>query len=197
MVNTAIVLAGGESLRMGRDKAFIEFKGKSLIQRTLDTLKPLFKERFIIAKTREPYLSFEIPVFTDRYPNGGPLGGIYTGLFYSKGPVFAAACDMPFLNPKVIQFLTEKLKGFDAVVLKTPDGLHPLHGVYSKGVLSRMETRLQTGEVKMMDFLGRIRTLEIGADEIKPLDPNLLSLVNVNTPEELNRFLEMGQHDIG
>ncbi len=191
MVDTAIVLAGGESLRMGQDKAFIEFKGKSFIQRTLDTLKPLFNEIFIIAKKKDVFLSFGVPVHADQYPDGGALGGLYTGLFYSKGPVFAVACDMPFLNPKVIRFLTEKLHGFDAVVLKSPDGLHPLHGIYSKTVLPLMETLLQKGEVKMMDFLKRIKTLEIEVDQIRHLDPDLSSLININTPEELkNCFMD-------
>jgi molybdopterin-guanine dinucleotide biosynthesis protein A len=183
---TAIVLAGGESLRMGKDKAFIEFKGKSLIQRTLDTLKPLFKEILIIAKRKEPFSSFGVPVYVDIYPEGGPMGGIYTGLFHSKGPVFAVACDMPFLNPEVIRFLTGKLEDFDAVVLKSPDGLHPLHGVYSRPVLPVMKKLLEKREVKMMDFLKRINTLVIGVAEIRHLDPDLACLTNINTPEEMN-----------
>lgn len=186
MEMTAIVLAGGESLRMGKDKAFMEFKGKSLIQRTLDTLIPLFNDRMIIAKKREPFLSFGVPVYVDIYPDGGPMGGIYTGLFQSKGPVFAVACDMPFLNPEVIRFLTEKLNHFDAVVLKSPDGLHPLHGVYSRGVLPSMEKLLKKREVKMMDFLKRINTLVIPVAEIRHLDPDLKCLTNINTPEEMN-----------
>ncbi|MHB8481881.1 MAG: molybdenum cofactor guanylyltransferase [Nitrospiria bacterium] len=195
MVVTAIVLAGGESLRMGEDKAFIEFKGKSLILRALDTLKPLFQEISIVVKKREPFLFPGIPVHIDRYPDGGALGGLYTGLFHSKGPAFAVACDMPFLNPEVIRYLTGKLQDFDAVVLKSPDGLHPLHGVYSKARLPLMETLLEKGDVKMMDFLGRIKTLEIGVDQIRHLDPNLLCLVNVNTPEELKRCREMTKND--
>jgi molybdopterin-guanine dinucleotide biosynthesis protein A len=197
MEMAAIVLAGGESLRMGKDKAFIEFKGKSLIQRTLDTLKPLFNDIMIIAKRKEPFSSFGVPVCVDIYPEGGPMGGIYTGLFHSKGPVFAVACDMPFLNPEVIRFLTGKLlrpvdraiqrpDDFDAIVLKSPDGLHPLHGVYSRPVLPLMKKLLEKREVKMMDFLKRINTLVIGVAEIRHLDPDLACLTNINTPEEMN-----------
>ncbi|MBI1819314.1 MAG: molybdenum cofactor guanylyltransferase [Nitrospirae bacterium] len=186
MEMTAIVLAGGESLRMGKDKAFIEFKGKSLIQRTLDTLKPLFNDIMIVAKRKEPFSSFGVPVHVDIYPEGGPMGGIYTGLFHSKGPVFAVACDMPFLNPEVIRFLTGKLQNFDAIVLESPDGLHPLHGVYSRQVLPLMKKLLEKREVKMMDFLKRINTRVIGVAEIRHLDPELACLTNINTPEEMN-----------
>ena len=195
MVITAIVLAGGESFRMGEDKVFIEFNGKSFIQRTLDTLKPLFQEISIVAKKKELFLFLEVPVYIDRYPDGGALGGLYTGLLRSNGPVFAVACDMPFLNPEVIRFLTEKLQDFDAVVLKSPDGLHPLHGVYSKAALPLMKTLLEKGSVKMMDFLGQVKTLEIGVDQVRHLDPNLRCLVNVNTPEELKKYRERTNND--
>ncbi len=188
---TAVVLAGGESLRMGQEKAFIEFEGKSLIQRTLDTIKPVFKEIFIIAKKRELFFSFAVPVYADIYPNGGPMGGIFTGLSHSRGPVFAVACDMPFLNPEVIRFLAEKLQDFDAVVFRSPDGLHPLHGVYSKSILPMMKDLLNKGDVKMMNFLKKIKTLEIDLDQVRPLDSNLRFLTNINTPDELNRCLEM------
>lgn len=188
---TAVVLAGGESLRMGQDKAFIEFEGKSLIERTLNTLKPVFKEIFIIAKKRELFSAFELTVYADLYPDGGPMGGIYTGLSRSRGPVFAVACDMPFLNPEVIRFLLGKLQDFDAVVFRSPDGLHPLHGVYSKSVLPLMENLLNTGDLKMMNFLKKIKTLEIDLDQVSHLDPQLRCLTNINTPGELNRCLEM------
>jgi molybdopterin-guanine dinucleotide biosynthesis protein A len=187
----AVVLSGGESLRMGQDKGFIEFEGKSLIERTLDTLRPIFKEIFIIAKKRELFSSFALPVYSDIFPNGGPMGGIYTGFSYSRGPVFAVACDMPFLNPKVIGFLLGKLQNFDAVVFRSPDGLHPLHGVYSRSVIPMMENLLNKGDLKMMDFLQKIKTLEIDLDQVRHLDPQLRCLTNINTPEELNRCLEM------
>ncbi len=203
MEMTAIVLAGGESIRMGKDKAFIEFKGKSLIQRTLDTFstcesgdpkpgEPIFKEIIIIAKRREPFSSFGVSVDVDIYPEGGPMGGIYTGLFHSKGPVFAVACDMPFLNPEVIRFLTGKLRDFDAVVFESPDGWHPLHAVYSRAVLPLMKELLQKREVKMMDFLKKINTLVIGVAEIRHLDPDLACLTNINTPEEMNLIRSSG-----
>ena len=187
---TAIVIAGGESLRMGKGKAFIPYEGKPLIQRTLDILSPLFKEIFIISKKKDPFLSSGVSVYEDIFPDGGAMGGIYTGLVHSKGPVFAVACDMPFLNPAVIRFLTGKLQNFDSVVFRSPDGLHPLHALYSKAVLPLMKELLQKGEVKMMNFLKKINTLEIDIDQIRPLDPDLRCLTNINTPEDLKNLLK-------
>ena len=187
---TAIVLAGGESLRMGQDKGFIEFEGKRLIDRTLDTLRPIFKEVFIIAKKRELFSSFALPVYSDIFPNSGPMGGVYTGLFHSKGPVFAIACDMPFLNTEVIRFLLGKLQNYDAAVFRSPDGLHPLYGVYAKSVFPMMENLLiHKGDLKMMNFLKKINTLEIDLDQVRHLDPQLRFLTNINTPDELKRWL--------
>lgn len=187
---TAIVLAGGESLRMGQEKGFIEFEGKRLIDRTVDVLRPIFKEIFIIAKKRELFSSFALPVYSDIFPNSGPMGGIYTGLLYSKGPVFAVACDMPYLNAQVILFLLEKIQNFDAAVFRSPDGLHPLHGVYSKSVFPMMEDILNhKRDLKMMKFLEKINTLEIDQAQVRHLDPKMRFLTNVNTPDELKRLL--------
>ncbi|MFI5304832.1 MAG: molybdenum cofactor guanylyltransferase [Nitrospiria bacterium] len=193
---TTIVLAGGKSLRMGKDKAFIEFEGQSLIQRTLDTLEPLFEKIAIISKIKEPFLSLGVPVYEDIYSEGGPMSGLYTGLFYSDGPIFAVACDMPFLNPEVVRFLTGKLQNFDAVVCQSPDGLHPLHAAYSKSVLPLMENSLNNGDVKMMKFLEKIKLLKIDCNQIRHLDPDIRFLSNINTPGDLKKCREMAKNSI-
>lgn len=188
---TAVILAGGESLRMGREKAFIDFNGEPLVKRTVGILKPLFEKILIVSKEREPFLFLGVPVYVDLYPNGGPMGGIYTGLFHSKGPVFAVACDMPFLDPGLIRYMAGQLQGFDAVVPGCRDGVHPLHALYSKTALPEMKRLLENGDVKMTRLLEKINTRTVGEDEIRKLNPDLSSLVNINTPGDLKKALEM------
>lgn len=191
MKTTAVILAGGKSARLGQDKALLEFEGKSLIQRVFDTLKPIFKKIYIITNNKDRFLFLDSPVVSDIYPNNGPMGGIYTGLFYSKSPVFAVACDMPFLDPAIVQFLDKRLQNCDAAVFRSPEGVHPLHACYSQSVLSTMKDCLIHGDVKMVNFLDKVKTLEINVDKIRSLDPHGRFLSNINTYDDLKRCREM------
>ncbi|MBI1824092.1 MAG: molybdenum cofactor guanylyltransferase [Nitrospirae bacterium] len=186
---TALVLAGGESLRMKEEKAFLQFEGKCLLERTLDLLKPLFHEIRIIARRPEKFQGFSVPLFVDLFPDGGPMAGIYTGLMKSRGPVFAVAVDMPYLNPDLIRFLCEKSRGFDAALFRSPDGLHPLHAVYHQTVLPEMENAIMKREYKMVNLFKKIKTLEIKTEEVRSLDPLMRGLTNINTPEDFKNLL--------
>jgi molybdopterin-guanine dinucleotide biosynthesis protein A len=190
MAWTALVLAGGESFRMKEEKAFLQFEGKSLVERTLDTLKPLFEKIIIIAKQPERFQSFSVPVLVDIFPGCGPMGGIYTGLLNAKGPVFAVAVDMPFLNPALIRILLDRSEGFEAALYRSSDGIHPLHAVYAQSALPVMEGLLKEKQLKMTHLLERIKTLEIDVEEIKSQDLSKRGLTNINTPEDYRKLLK-------
>ena len=118
-----MILAGGKSVRMGQDKAFLEVNGVPIILRVFAVLDRLFRETIIVANVKEPYAELHIPVYTDLLPDQGALGGLYTGLVYSAFKYsFCVACDMPFLNRAVIEYLLCKAELYDAVVPRTSDG---------------------------------------------------------------------------
>jgi len=183
---TGMILAGGKSVRMGQDKAFIEVNGVPIILRVFAVLDRLFRETIIVANEKKPYAELNIPVHSDLVPGQGALGGLYTGLLHSTFPYsFCVACDMPFLNRAVIEYLLTRIDQYDAVVPRTSDGMQPLHAVYSKTCLEPIRHLLNLKKAKIMEFYPEIRLGIVDEKEFLPLDPEKRSFTNVNTPEEL------------
>jgi molybdenum cofactor guanylyltransferase len=186
---TGMILSGGKSLRMGEDKAFIEIDGIPIIQRTCNLFWELFREIIIVTNQRELYLHLRATVHEDLFSNAGALGGLYTGLIYSSFPyAFTVACDMPFLKSSVIRYLSQQVEGYDVVVPKTEDGLHPLHAIYSKDCIATIQKALHENKRRIIDFYPSVRVRMVESKEIVSIDPELQSFINLNTPEELMRF---------
>ena len=183
---TGIILAGGKNLRMGQDKAFIEVNGVPIILRILTVFDQLFLETIIVANEKEPYAKLDIPVYRDLVPGQGALGGLYTGLVHCTFPYsFCVACDMPFLNRALIEYLLSRIEQYDAVVPRTSDGLQPLHAIYSKKCLEPIRHLLDLEKTKIIDFYPLIRLGIVDEKEFLSLDAEKRSFTNVNTPEEL------------
>jgi molybdenum cofactor guanylyltransferase len=183
---TGAILAGGRSTRMGTNKAVLEFGGQRLIEGLLQKIRPLFPEVLIIANESAPYADLDVPVFPDRIPDTGSLGGIYTAVNHSAFPqTFCIACDMPLANPAVIAYLRDQAPGYDVVVPRTEEGYQPLHAVYSQTCLPRMEAMIRAGSLKIDRLFPSVRVRTVEAEELRPLDPSLRCFVNVNTREEL------------
>jgi molybdopterin-guanine dinucleotide biosynthesis protein A len=186
---TGIILAGGKNLRMGKNKAFLEVNGERIIDRTKNLFRELFDEVLLVTNSLTDYLHLNLRMVADLYAGKGALGGIYTGLFHaSHSHAFVAACDMPFLNKNLIRHLIDLSPGYDIVIPKTQDGWQPLHAIYSQKCLPFMEELIQQDNLKIIDFFHRVKKREVPTEEILPLDPNLASFLNVNTPEELARI---------
>jgi len=186
---TGIILAGGKSIRMGQDKAFIEINGVPIILRVFAVLDRLFRETIIVASQKETYAELNIPVYSDLVPGQGALGGLYTGLLRSTFPYsFCVACDMPFLDRALIEYLLTRIDQYDAVVPRTSDGLQPLHAIYSKQCLEPIRHLLDLEKTKIMDFYPLIRLQIVDEKDFLTLDPERKSFTNVNTPEELQRL---------
>jgi len=184
---TGVILAGGKSLRMGRNKAFIEIDGIPIINRIHAVFKDLFQEIFIITDQKELFDHLEARSWRDLYPNRGALAGLYTGLYFSSFQYsFCVACDMPFLNPRLIHFLAQKLDGEDVLVPKTEDGLQPLHAFYSKNCLQSIRELLDRGGDRIIDFYDSVKVRLVEEKEFLFLDPRRESFININTPEELS-----------
>ncbi|MEA4901822.1 molybdenum cofactor guanylyltransferase [Desulfitobacterium sp.] len=187
---TGIVLAGGKSSRMGKNKAFLEIDGKPLIERNLATLESLFSDVLISSNTPELYRSYKEKVVQDQYIGTGPLGGLHACLEEAHTEyAFFVACDIPILNPELIRFmasLTEK--GYDCIVPRTKDRIHPLFALYNKSCLPKIKDFLQEGHYKVIDFFPQLSVRYVKENELACFgDPRLL-LCNVNTPEDWLNF---------
>jgi len=114
---TGAILAGGENTRMPVLKAFIKVEGMPIIERSLNTYRQLFRDSVIVTNQPEHYSHLGSKMLGDVYDLRGPMTGIFTSLINSSSSwVFVSACDMPFLNKDVIQYMASGRKGYEAVV---------------------------------------------------------------------------------
>ncbi len=181
------ILAGGRSTRMGTNKALLPFGGVRLIEGLLRKIRPLFPEIMLIANDPEPYADLGVPVWPDRIPGKGSLGGIYTAVSLSAfSRTFCIACDMPLANPAVIAYLRDRAAGYDIVVPRACGGYQPLHAIYSKACLPPMEAMIRADRLKIDRLFPAVRVLTVEENELHPMDPSLLCFLNVNTREELD-----------
>jgi len=183
---TAIILAGGNSIRMGENKAFIQINGIPIITRIHRLFKELFEEVIIVTNEKDLFKNLDSNIYTDLLPDKGALGGLYTGLFFSSFEYsFCVACDMPFIKKSLLEFLITQAKDEDALVPRTSDGLQPLHAIYSKRCLDAIKRVINRGKYKITDFYDLVRVRIIEEGDFLHLDPLRESFINVNTPEEL------------
>ena len=186
---TGIILAGGRSSRLGKDKGLCEFKGKPLVSYAIRTLSPLCGQMMISANYfPEKYAEFGLPVVADEIKDIGPLGGIYTCLKKSKTRHnLILSCDTPFVNTKVFQHLLNEVENEQVV---TPSHetflIEPLSAYYNTNVIGDMEIAIRNKHFKMMDFFKQIRFKSVNMDSNLSFFTDYLFL-NINTPEEMEQ----------
>lgn len=183
---SAAVMAGGKSRRMGQDKAWLDLgDGRPIVRRVVDVLREVADEVFIVAND-ERFASLGLRVVPDRYPDGGVLGGIATGVAAAAHDrVLVAACDMPFLSPAVFRLLVARSGGAEAVIPVVGADQEALHALYTKACLPAMERALASGRRRVISFFGDVRLRVVEEAELRAVDPELRSFTNLNTPEEL------------
>ncbi|HEY7649815.1 MAG TPA: molybdenum cofactor guanylyltransferase [Methylomirabilota bacterium] len=186
---TGVIQAGGRSTRMGgRPKALMELGGRRIIERVLAVVDDVIDDLLIVTNTPELYGFLGLPMVPDVYPEGGSLGGIYTGLKAASGDaVFTVACDMPFLRREVVQLVVERAPLADVVIPRVGDQYETLHAAYQKTCLPVMEERLLKGQLKIVGFFDRVRLAVIDEAEVARYGDPAMVFMNVNTPEELAR----------
>src|SRR3990172_3598742 len=190
MMISGVILAGGQSTRMGRNKAVLEIGGKRLIDRLAHGLQGIFPEVIIVANTTGLYDDVGVRVVPDLITDKGSLGGIYTATATATHPrALVMARDMPFFNRGLIRHLATLTHGWDAVVPYTGDW-EPLFALYAKTCLPEMKRLTRAGDLKIARFLPSVRVRRVGPDELGPHDPQGLSLFNMNPPEEFARAEE-------
>ncbi|MDR7542969.1 MAG: molybdenum cofactor guanylyltransferase [Armatimonadota bacterium] len=190
---TGVVLAGGDSHRMGRDKAFLEFAGLPLVRHVIEALRPACVDLMVVTKTPLRYASLGVRVVTDADPRRAALVGLCTGLRAVATPLaFVAACDLPHLSAGVVTWMTSLARGYDAVVPWAGGRWHPLHAVYATSALAALERRLAAGGLRMSEVLGELRVRRIEEAELAVLSPGLETLRNINTPEDYSSLKAHG-----
>lgn len=187
---TGIILAGGRSRRMGKDKSFILLSGKPLIEVLIDKLSSLFKDLIIISNKPHLYKRYGIRIVKDILPDRGPLGGIYTGLLSSSSVYnFFVACDMPFLNINLVRYISQESNDYDVIVPQYNGKLQPLCAIYSKNCIRPIETELSINHLRVTDFFRYVKVKIISSEEeFKNIDPKELCFVNMNTPQDYKKF---------
>lgn len=188
---SVIVQAGGESSRMGQNKALVPFLGDLLIRRVLRRVSMLGDEVIITSNQTAGFESLPTPLVADVYSGVGALCGLYTALCAAFFPVVVVvACDMPFVNAallkKQIKILLEE--GVDAVVPRSEGGFEPFHAVYQRDpCLKAVKAALEDGQKRMISWFPAVRVREVTLAEIRDSDPLGRSFYNVNTPSEVQQ----------
>ncbi len=181
---TGVILVGGKSRRMGRDKAFLDVAGKSLFERVLEVFRESFDRIVLVGDREERFAAYGLPVLPDIYP-GSSLGGLYTGLFHAATEyVFVSSCDLPFPNTAILRHLCSLKDGFDAVVPSTKYGYEPLFALYAKSCLGPIKALLDSGDFCAYAWYPQVRVRYVPYEELAHLDRDGRAFLNVNTPDE-------------
>jgi molybdopterin-guanine dinucleotide biosynthesis protein A len=181
------VTAGGQSLRMGRDKAQLPWGTGTLLSHAIDRLGRVCSEVRVLEGTR--HLAPEsVPGVRDLEPGLGPLGALWTALDDAfPQPVMLLAVDLPGIPVTLLQHLLERAPGFDAVVPFSPSGPEPLVAFYSASCLDPVARRIAAGERKVSSFFGDVALCAVGTRELEAFGDATTVFANLNTPEDLVR----------
>lgn len=204
---SGIILAGGESRRLGADKALLELGGQTLIENVIGKVSQVSQEVIVVANIPHKYEVLGATMVSDVRPGQGALGGIYSGLLaVSHFHSLVVACDMPFLNLNLLRYMALLAPGYDVVIPRVTartfsfhrplsegpvtakeEHLHPLHAIYSKRCLGPIEELLDRGDLRIIAFFPQVRVRHVEQGEIDAFDPQHLSLFNINTSANMER----------
>jgi Molybdopterin-guanine dinucleotide biosynthesis protein A len=186
---TVVVQAGGESRRMGQNKALIPFLGRPLIERVIERVKPLAEELLVTTNQPEELGFIGCPLIKDVIPGKGALGGLYTALYAaSSAIVVVVACDMPFVSPALLQAEIDLLNDLnaDVVIPSSQEGLEPFHSVYRRETcLPEIRNAIDTDQKRIISWFPAVHVRVMTAEEVGKYDPARQAFLNINTTEEL------------
>ena len=183
MEASLLVLAGGDSRRMGRPKAWLEVGDTTLLRYVVERLAPAFSE--VMVSFAEPeQLEEPVPyrIVFDRKRSTGPLAGLEAGLDASRNEIlFAVACDMPYVTQEVAQVAVAAVSGCDAAIPRFDGRPEPVCGAYRRTALPFITGALNSGRLKTADIAG-----DLDVTWLESLDP--AAFRSLNTPQDLERF---------
>jgi molybdopterin-guanine dinucleotide biosynthesis protein A len=186
---TAIILAGGESKRMGRDKAALPFDGATLMQSVIANVSPLFAQTLV--SVRQLRVDVALPQICDRGADGGPLVGLISTLDAVSTPwAFVVACDMPFVAPALVTHLASLRAEHQAVVPQVNEHAQPLAAFYARAALPLLQRSLAGGNKSVIGALKSLDVRYVEADELLQYDPSLRSFFDLDTPQDYQAALK-------
>ncbi len=182
----AVILSGGMNTRMkGVNKAFLKIGGRTILDRLVASLRPDFSEILLVTRQPDLYSGYDLRVVEDIYPDRSSLVGIHAGLVNAGAEfAFMVPCDTPFLQTGLIDLLLDELEpGLDVVVPFYDGHYQPLCAIYSRRCIPVIESQLGRGDYKIIEIFDQMNVRVVPAEKLKAADPDLLSFLNVNTPE--------------
>jgi molybdenum cofactor guanylyltransferase len=187
---TGVLVAGGLATRLGgAPKGLLRVGGRPIAARSLALFARLFGGALVVANDPAPYVALGARVVPDLVAGRGAPGGLHAALSVAETPwIFAAGCDMPFLDGGAIAFLAARREGTDAVIVRAGGRLEPLHAFWSRGCLPALTALLDAGQPSLRDLAGAVRTTIVEETEWRKVDPALRSLENANTPDDVRRL---------
>jgi molybdopterin-guanine dinucleotide biosynthesis protein A len=179
----ALILAGGENKRLPMIKGFLEIDGRRIIDSNVDILELIFDRVLISTNKPEDYCYLGLPMVGDTMRHRGPMTGILSALNIPEiSEIFVTACDMPFISSELIQYIVDQWdKKWDAAIPLFDKKPQPLMGIYSKTIAHHMETSIKQGKRSLRSFLEEIHVLYISEKDVRRIDPEGRSFVNINT----------------
>jgi len=181
---TAIVMPGGDSRRMGRDKANVTLGDKTLLQVVTATMQQLFPQ--VIVSVRQPRAGIDLPQVCDEQPDGGPLAGLAASLGQITTPwAFMVACDMPFVVPEVVELLAGYRLQHQAVVPVVHGHPQPLAAFYAASCLAPLRASMAAEQKGLRGVLKQLDVRYVDEAEMLAADPLLRSFFDLDTPQDV------------
>jgi molybdopterin-guanine dinucleotide biosynthesis protein A len=182
------VVAGGDSRRMGRDKALLPWGGADLLDHAVARLRAVAEDIRILCGSGTRYVDRGLPIHPDLDSGAGPLGGVLTGLTAANGrPGLFLAVDLPHVPIALLARLVERAEGWDAVVPVSPRGPEPLCAVYGAGCREPIRRRMDAGDFKMTGFWPQVRVLKVVPAELGEFGDPEEMFRNINTQNDLTK----------
>lgn len=189
-----VVLAGGPGSRMGGGKPLKEIAGRRLIDRALDTLGSVCPKTMVVAVDVAGLAGLQVPVIRDRWPGQGPLNAIATAFLDSEAEsLMVMAVDLPLVDPKLLKLIITGPKEDKARAPMGEKGPQPLLAYYHRKCLPAAMRLLEEGELRTRMLLKAVGASYISREEVLKVDPDELSFLNVNYPEDLDKAYQLGR----
>jgi len=184
------ILAGGQSRRFGEDKLLYRINSLRTIEYVIRAAERVCDSVSVVAKEREKFGDLGVPVVEDLLPDQAPIVGLYTALRLSqRDRVLILSGDLPLMKPEVLGLLVEEFEE-PVTVISAGERLHPLVGVYSKALYPVVEEYLKIGRRSLIDLIRSLKFKTVGEERVRAVDPDLSSLMNMNTKEDLSLIRE-------
>jgi molybdopterin-guanine dinucleotide biosynthesis protein A len=184
-----VILAGGLSRRMGRDKASLPAGDGTLIEHLARRLAPAVDETIVAGGSSQPALP-GMRTVEDRYSGHGPLAGIHAGLAAARYPhVWVVACDLPDADPALAALFLGLTAGYDAVVPRMDGEPQGVCALYNRALVTRIDGLLSSGERRVKSLLAASNVRYVTSEELRTVDPELRSFRNINTPADYQAWL--------